>query len=146
MQKSKRYKDERLNFAVDELTTYRELQRRIAFLKKRRQDYEDQYSALKSVIYDDIKVEGGNWHNSVEDIAVRKAMLDAEIAKLQKDAEHSMYIIDVRLQKLSALHREVLWLYYIEFKSIMDVAREMGYSFEGIRTLKSKALKNYANY
>lgn len=146
MQKEKRYKDARLNFAVDELTQYRELQRRIEFFKKKRKDYEEQYTALKSVVYDEIRVDGGEYRNKVENVAIKWEDLNSEIAQMQLDSEHQFIYIQVKLNALTALHREVLWSYYVECKALIDVAREMGYSFEGIRKLKLKALKKYANY
>lgn len=146
MQKEKKYKDARLNFAVDELTQYRELQRRIEFFKKRRKDYEEQYTALKAVAYDGIRVDGGEYRNKVECVAIKWEDLNAEIAQMQLDSEHQFIYIQVKLNTLTALHREVLWSYYVECKALLDVAREMGYSFEGIRKLKLKALKKYANY
>lgn len=146
MQKEKRYKDARLNFAVDELTQYRELQRRIEFFKKKRKDYKEQYTALKSVVYDEIRVDGGEYRNKVENVAIKWEDLNSEIAQMQLDSEHQFIYIQVKLNALTALHREVLWSYYVECKALIDVAREMGYSFEGIRKLKLKALKKYANY
>lgn len=146
MQKEKRYKDARLNFAVDELTQYRELQRRIEFFKKRRKNYEEEYTALKAVAYDGIRVDGGEYRNKVESVAIKWEDLNAEIAQMQLDSEHQFIYIQVKLNALTALHREVLWSYYIECRSLIDVARNMGYSFEGIKRLKLKALKKYANY
>lgn len=146
MQKEKRYKDARLNFAVDELTQYRELQRRIEFFKKRRKDYEEEYTALKAVAYDGIRVDGGEYRNKVESVAIKWEDLNAEIAQMQLDSEHQFIYIQVKLNALTALYREVLWSYYIECKALIDVARNMGYSFEGIKRLKLKALKKYANY
>lgn len=145
MQKEKKYKDARLNFAVDELTQYRELQRRIEFFKKRRKDYEEQYTALKAVAYDGIRVDGGEYRNMIEEVAIKWEDLNSEIAQMQLDSEHQFICIQVRLNSLNAIHREVLWAYYIECKALIDIAKEMGYSFEGIRKLKLKALKKYAN-
>ena len=146
MHKEKRYKDARLNFAVDELTQYRELQRRIEFFKKRRKDYEEEYSALKAVVYDGIRVDGGEYRNKVESVAIKWEDLNAEISQMQLDSEHQFIYIQVKLNALTALHREVLWSYYVECKALIDVARNMGYSFEGIKRLKLKALKKYANF
>ena len=93
MQKEKRYKDARLNFAVDELTQYRELQRRIEFFKKKRKDYEEQYTALKSVVYDEIRVDGGEYRNKVENVAIKWEDLNSEIAQMQLDSEHQFIYI-----------------------------------------------------
>lgn len=146
MQKTRKYKDARLNMAVDELNNYRELQSRIEFFKKRRKDYEEQYTALKAVVYDSIRVTGGEYRNKVENVAIKWEDLNAEIMRMQLDAEHQLMLIQVNLDHLSALHREVLWSYYIECKALIDVAREMGYSFEGIKRLKLNALKKYSKF
>lgn len=144
MQKEKKYKDARLNFAVDELTQYRELQRRIKQMKDRREEYQEQYTALKAITYDAIRVDGGEYINKIEKVAIKWCDLNSEIAQLQTDAEHQMIPIQIRLNALSAQHMEVLMLYYIECKSLAEVANRMGYSFEGIKRLKLKALKKYA--
>lgn len=144
MQKEKRYKDERLNAAVDELKNYRELKQRIEFYKERRKTYEEQYTALKATAYDNIRVGGGEYQNKVEKIAIKWEDLNTEIAKLEYDAECQMLYIESKLNPLSALHREVLRSYYVECKALIDVAREMDYSFEGVKRLKLKALKKYA--
>lgn len=144
MHKQKRYNDSRLNIAVDELNQYRDLQSRIRYLKAKRLEYEQQYSELKAIAYDGIRVAGGEYRNKIEEVAIRWEDLNAEIERMQVDAEHQMLYIQVRLNSLTSLQMRVLQLYYIECKSLIDVAREMYYSFAGIKRLKYSALKKYA--
>lgn len=144
MQKEKRYKDERLNAAVDELNNYRELQRKLRFLRAKKLDYEQRYPEIKSCAYDKLKVDGGEFFNNVEDIAIRWEDLNSEIERMQLDAEHQMLYIQVKLNALTTLQTRVLQLYYVECNSLIEVAREMYYSIDGIRRLKFKALERYA--
>lgn len=144
MQKARRYNDARLNVAADELNQYRELQRRLRYLQGKRQEYEQSYSELKAIAYDGIRVSGGEYRSKVEDVAIRWEDLNAEIMRMQVEAEHQMLYIQVRLNALTTLQTRVLQLYYIECKPLIEVAREMNYSFEGVKRLKFKALKKYA--
>lgn len=144
MQKTQRYKDWKLNNAVDELNQYRELQSRIKYLKSKRLEYEQRYTEIKAIAYDGIRVAGGEYRNKIEEVAIHWEDLNAEINRMQVEAEHQMLYIQVRLNALTTLQMRVLQLYYIECKPLIDVAREMYYSVEGIRKLKFKALKKYA--
>lgn len=144
MQKTQKYKDLKLNIAVDELNQYRELQSRIKYLKSKRLEYEQRYTEIKAIAYDGIRVAGGEYRNKIEEVAIHWEDLNAEINRMQVEAEHQMLYIQVRLNALTTLQMRVLQLYYIECKSLIDVAREMYYSVEGIRKLKFKALKKYA--
>mgnify|MGYP002072652635 CR=1 FL=1 len=144
MQKARRYKDAKLNLAVEELNKYRELKSRLRYLNNKKEEFEQQYSEIKAVTYDGIKVAGGEYRNRIEDVAIRREDLNLEINRMQVEAERQMLYIQVRLNALTSLHTKVLQLYYVECKSLLDVAREMYYSVDGVRKLKFKALKSYA--
>lgn len=144
MQKTQRYKDAKLNIAVDELNQYRDLQSRIRYLTAKRLEYEQRYSELKAIAYDGIRVAGGEYQNKIEEVAIHWEDLNAEINRMQVEAEQQMLYIQVRLNALTTLQMRVLQLYYIECKPLIEVAREMYYSVEGIRKLKFKALEKYA--
>lgn len=146
MQKARKYSDVKLNIAVDELNQYRELQRRLKYLQNKRLEYEQSYSELKAVAYDGIRVAGGEYRNKIEEVAIRWEDLNAEINRMQVEAEYQMLYIQVKLNSLTVLQIRVLQLYYIECKPLIEVAREMGYSVEGIRKLKYKAIKKYAYF
>ncbi len=144
MQKARRYKDEKLNIAVDELNKYRELQSRLRYLNKKKEEYEQRYSEIKAVAYDGLRVSGGEYRNKIEEVAIDWEDLNAEIKRMQADAEHQMLYIQIRLNALTSSQTRVLRLYYVECKSLIEVAKEMYYSIDGIRKLKFKALKRYA--
>lgn len=144
MQKTQKYKDAKLNIAVDELNQYRDLQSRIRYLTAKRLEYEQRYSELKAIAYDGIRVAGGEYQNKIEEVAIHWEDLNAEINRMQVEAEQQMLYIQVRLNALTVLQMRVLQLYYIECKPLIEVAREMGYSFEGAKRLKFSALKKYA--
>lgn len=100
MQKARRYKDAKLNLAVEELNKYRELKSRLRYLNNKKEEFEQQYSEIKAVTYDGIKVAGGEYRNRIEDVAIRREDLNLEINRMQVEAERQMLYIQVRLNAL----------------------------------------------
>ena len=111
MQKARRYKDAKLNLAVEELNKYRELKSRLRYLNNKKEEFEQQYSEIKAVTYDGIKAAGGEYRNRIEDVAIRREDLNLEINRMQVEAERQMLYIQVRLNALTSLHTKVLQLY-----------------------------------
>lgn len=145
MQKEKKYKDARLNIAAEELGGFRERQRRIAFLKEKLTEYEATYVEIKAIAYDIERIQGGERKDRLVEMACKWADLIHEVKLLKEQNERELWYIRDKLNNLTVLKTRVLELYYLECYPLIDIAREMGYSFDGIKKLKFNALKKYAD-
>ena len=143
VQRERRYKDDRLNAAAEELWSYRQRQFEIRRLKAKSEELRDRYS-VGATAYDGIRVQGGARHDKLVKIAVEWADLQNEILERTREAEHSLWEIESKLQTLRYSQRQVLELYYIKGYSVIKIAEMMNYSENGIRRLKFNGLKSYA--
>ena len=78
VQRERRYKDDRLNAAADELWSYRERQFEIRRLRAKSEELRDRYS-VGATAYDGIRVQGGARKDKLVQIAVEWADLQGEI-------------------------------------------------------------------
>lgn len=143
VQRERRYKDDRLNAAAEELWSYRQRQFEIRRLKAKSEELRDRYS-VGATAYDGIRVQGGAWHDKLVKIAVEWADLQNEILERTREAEHSLWEIESKLQTLRYSQRQVLELYYIKVYSVIKIAEMMNYSEIGVRKIKHNGLKSYA--
>lgn len=143
VQRERRYKDDRLNAAADELWSYRQRQFDIRKLQVRAEELRDRYS-VGAIAYDGIRVQGGARHDKLVKIAVEWADLQNEILERTREAEHILWEIESKLQTLRYSQRHVLELYYIKGYSVIKIAEMLNYSENGIRRLKFNGLKSYA--
>ena len=143
VQRERRYKDDRLNAAAEELWSYRQRQFEIRRLKAKSEELRDRYS-VGATAYDGIRVQGGARHDKLVKIAVEWADLQNEILERTREAEHFLWEIESRLRTLRYSQRQVLELYYIKGYSVIKIAEMMNYSENGIRRLKFNGLKSYA--
>lgn len=143
VQRERRYKDDRLNAAAEELWSYRQRQFEIRRLKAKSEELRDRYS-VGATAYDGIRVQGGARHDKLVKIAVEWADLQNEILERTREAEHSLWEIESKLQTLRYSQRQVLELYYIKGYSVIKIAEMLNYSENGIRRLKFNGLKSYA--
>lgn len=143
MQRERHYKDPKLNAAADELWSYRQKQFEIRRLKAKSEELRDRYS-VGATTYDGIRVQGGARHDKLVKIAVEWADLQNEILERTREAEHFLWEIESRLRTLRYSQRQVLELYYIKGYSVIKIADMLGYSDEGIKTIKYQGLKAYA--
>ena len=143
VQRERRYKDDRLNAAAEELWSYRQRQFEIRRLKAKSEELRDRYS-VGATAYDGIRVQGGVRHDKLVRIAVEWADLQNEILERTREAEHSLWEIESRLRTLRNNQRQVLELYYIKGYSVIKIAEMLNYSENGIRRLKFNGLKSYA--
>ena len=143
VQRERRYKDDRLNAAAEELRSYRQKQFEIRRMKAKSEELRDRYS-VGATAYDGIRVQGGARHDKLVKIAVEWADLQNEILERTREAEHFLWEIESRLRALRSNQRQVLELYYIKGYSVVKIADMLGYSDEGIKTIKYQALKAYA--
>lgn len=143
VQRERRYKDDRLNAAADELWSYRQRQFEIRKLQVRAEELRDRYS-IGATAYDGVRVQGGSKKDQLVDIIAAWADLQAQILKRVTEAEDILHKIELRLWTLRRTQRQVLELYYIKGYSVVKIADMLGYSDEGIKTIKYQALKAYA--
>lgn len=143
VQRERRYKDDKLNAAAEELWSYRQKQFEIRRLKAKSEELRDRYS-VGATAYDGIRVQGGARHDKLVKIAVEWADLQGEIIARTAEAEHALWEIESRLRTLRSNQRQVLELYYIKGYSVIKIADMMNYSENGIRRLKFNGLKSYA--
>lgn len=143
VQRERRYKDDKLNAAAEELWSYRQKQFEIRRLKAKSEELRDRYS-IGATAYDGIRVQGGARHDKLVKIAVEWADLQNEILERTREAEHFLWEIESRLRTLRSNQRQVLDLYYIKGYSVIKIAEMMNYSENGIRRLKFNGLKSYA--
>ena len=142
-QRERHYKDPKLNAAADELWGYRQKQFEIRRLKAKSEELRDRYS-VGATAYDGIRVQGGARHDKLVKIAVEWADLQNEILERTREAEHSLWEIESKLQTLRYSQRQVLELYYIKGYSVIKIAEMMNYSEIGVRKIKHNGLKSYA--
>ena len=143
VQRERRYKDDKLNAAADELWSYRQRQFEIKRLQAKSEELRDRYS-VGATAYDGIRVQGGARKDKLVQIAVEWADLENEIVKRTTEAQHALWEIEARLRTLRYNQRQVLELYYIKGYSVIKIADMLGYSDEGIKTIKYQGLKAYA--
>lgn len=144
-QRERRYKDEKMNCAVKELDKYRKRQRDIESMSYSLDECREQYCALEAMKFDLTRVQGGERRDKLVEVALKWADLDVAISEKKAEAEKELWLIKLKLDKLSALQAQVLELYYIKCYTIVKIARILEYSEEGIKTIKYNALKMYAN-
>ena len=143
IQRERRYKDDKLNAAADELWSYRERQFAIRRLQCQSKELED-FCDVNASAYYGVRVQGGVRKDKLAEIALEWVDLQAEIARKVREAEHELWKIEERLKSLTSPQRQVLELYYIKGYSVVKIADMLGYSDEGIKTIKYQALKAYA--
>ena len=144
-QRKEQYKDKNIERAAQELDGYRSRQQQILRLKERKLNLEAEMCGIKAMRYDDIKVQGGPARDDILEKVYRWAKIDDEIYKLVIKNEHETYIIEEKIRRLKYDENQVIVYYYLNGKNITDTANAMNMSFEGIKKLKKRALRAYAN-
>lgn len=144
MRKERKYNDPRLNLAIDELNGYRNRLQEIAMLAEKRAEYEEMYSEIRAIAYDDVRVQGGEIKSKLEELACKWADLDMTIKNMQAENERALWEVKVKLEELPPQKAKVLELYYIKGFSLIKIAQIMNYSFEGVRKLKKAGLVQYS--
>lgn len=144
MNKQKKYKNPKINIAVKELNEYRTRQREIDMLKSKQAEYQERFCEIKTLHYDQVRVQGGEYKNKIEQVALEWADLDVEIQTKQQENERLLWFVKGKLDSLDYTKSRCLELYYIKVYSLDKVAEIMCYSFEGIKKVKNRALLEYA--
>lgn len=144
MQRDKRYNDEKLNKAQEELLQYRKLQREIEHLKGKANEYRERYDyGLRAQQFDAIRVMGGEHRDRMGETVVKWVDLEHEAELKRLEAERKLWRIDEKLKKLSYLEHAVIELYYIKAKSISQIEAILQYSRDGVIRIKKVALRKY---
>lgn len=144
MHRERKYKDERLNRAAEELGMYTDIKKKIEFYSEKLMESRERHSCVASTRFDGIKVAGGKHYDKMAEIAAQWADLDAEINRLKVSAERKLFFILGKLDNLSVMQKKVLELYYIKGYSIVKIARILNYSEEWVKVTKCAGLKKYA--
>lgn len=146
MRRERRYTDEDLNKAIDELTAYRRLEGEIEKLKYSAETYRQRYAdgMLKAQSYDKLNVDGGERRETMIELVIKWADLTAEVEAKAVEAERLLWNIRRKLGKLPLVEKTVLELYYIKEKGIEAVAQTMAYSYSGLKKVKDRALEMYS--
>lgn len=145
MQRIRKSKDMQVQLAMDELDCYRARVARIRRLQDRREELEVNFSALRSIDYSKVSVQGGMPKDYLVETAIKWADIDHELDNLILQNQRELNLIEYKLSLLSSVEQTVLFKYFIEGRSILEIASLLKYSEQGIRKIKTNALRKYAN-
>ena len=132
--------------ALEELNLYRKTKKRMSYIKERIAELQDRIYSLGGVT-ENLGVQGGQVSNEDKVVALldkikqyRDELVQSEIYSicLQNDIERKIY-------KLREPYCSVLRGYYVESKSLEKLAVELNYSFDGVKQIKRRGIKIYAN-
>lgn len=138
------YRDNTLNKAIGELSSYRDIQKYISHLQEKREEYEERYTSVQSTVFDKIIVTGGEYRDKMAEIAILWADLDLKIKQKQAEAEKTYWKIKDKLETLSVMQARVLELYYVKMYSVVQISGILDYSPEWVKTTKKQGLKKYS--
>lgn len=137
----KNYENTYIRFAVAELKSYRELISAIAVLSKKKRLIEDRIHDISAVDYESLRVSGNPPHpDTVEDYMD----IQNKICKLEANKDSLKITIEIKLGMLDEEERQILQMYYIDRKSIYDIANLLNYSERWVIGRKRKALDHYS--
>lgn len=144
MQRIRKSSNEAVQKAIDELDGYRACVAQIARLKDKREELQNNYTALRTIDYGKLRVQGGAPFNAMVETAVQWADLEKKIDDLIHQNEQELLMIEYKLGKLTEREQTVLFKYYIEARTLLQIAAAMNYSIDGIKKIKHHALLKYA--
>lgn len=143
-QRRKPSRNEQSLKAENELNGYRARVAQIMRLKDRRREIETNYAAIRCIDYSKLRVQGGAPFNAMVETAVQWADLEKKIDDLIHQNEQELLMIEYKLGKLTEREQTVLFKYYIEARTLLQIAAAMNYSIDGIKKIKHHALLKYA--
>lgn len=131
--------------ALEELNMYRKTKKRMGYIKERIAELQDRIYSLGGAT-ENLGVQGGQ--ASKEDKVVslickigeyRDELIDLETYSIcvQNDIERKIY-------RLREPYCSVLRGYYVESKSLEKLAVEFNYTFDGVKQIKRRGIKIYA--
>lgn len=144
MQRIRKSKDMQVQLAMDELDRYRARVARIMRLKERKTELEINYTAVRGIDYSKVCVQGGMPKDYLVETAIKWADIDKELDELILQNQRELNLIEYKLSLLKTIEQTVLFKYFIEGRSVMEIATLLQYSEQGVRKIKTNALKKYA--
>lgn len=144
MQRIRKSKDMQVQLAMDELDRYRARVARIMRLKERKNELEINYTAVRGIDYSKVCVQGGMPKDYLVETAIKWADIDKELDELILQNQRELNLIEYKLSLLKTIEQTVLFKYFIEGRSVMEIATLLQYSEQGVRKIKTNALKKYA--
>lgn len=144
MQRIRKSKDMQVQLAMDELDRYRARVARIMRLKERKNELEINYTAVRGIDYSKVCVQGGMTKDYLVETAIKWADIDKELDELILQNQRELNLIEYKLSLLKTIEQTVLFKYFIEGRSVMEIATLLQYSEQGVRKIKTNALKKYA--
>jgi len=133
-----------VQLAIDELDRYRARVARIMRLKERKTELEINYTAVRGIDYSKVCVQGGMPKDYLVETAIKWADIDKELDELILQNQRELNLIEYKLSLLKTIEQTVLFKYFIEGRSVMEIATLLQYSEQGVRKIKTNALKKYA--
>lgn len=128
--------------ALEELNMYRKTKKRMGYIKERIAELQDRMYSLGGA--GEVIVQGGVKDEKVISLLdkikkYRDELLATESYSLcvQNDIERKIY-------KLREPYCSVLRGYYVESKSLEKLAVELNYSFDGVKSIRYRGVKLYA--
>lgn len=144
MQRIRRSTNIQVQLAIDELDRYRARVARIMRLKERKTELEINYTAVRGIDYSKVCVQGGMPKDYLVETAIKWADIDKELDELILQNQRELNLIEYKLSLLKTIEQTVLFKYFIEGRSVMEIATLLQYSEQGVRKIKTNALKKYA--
>lgn len=144
MQRIRRSTNMQVQLAIDELDRYRARVARIMRLKERKTELEINYTAVRGIDYSKVCVQGGLPKDYLVETAIKWADIDKELDELILQNQRELNLIEYKLSLLKTIEQTVLFKYFIEGRSVMEIATLLQYSEQGVRKIKTNALKKYA--
>ncbi len=136
--------ESRHNVAKRELSKLRMQRRYIDRLRLQRAQVEADISLLKGIRYDRDKVQTSPDGESFSRGVIELMELETEIADRVVEYEMTLTEMVRRVHSLSRPeYADVLYKLYIEDKTLMQAAEEIGYSYEAMCRIHGRALEEY---
>ncbi len=106
--------------------------------------YEQTYTEIKAVAYDQLKVQGGKQYDKLVQIACDWADMTVLLEEKKLESERTLWYLKEKLNKLDRTSAKVLEYYYIDGYEVIKIAQIMNYAYCWILELKHKALEKYS--
>lgn len=135
---------EYIKFTENLLKNYRHIEISIWNLEKQLEEIEDDFTSLPAIVYDDMKVQKSVSGSPIEQSAL---LLIEKKKELEKDIEKNKRLIrsvEIGMNNLSPIHREVLQLFVIEGNDWRYVCDKLNYGERQLREKKNQAVKSIA--
>lgn len=138
---ARKYKNIYIQNAVEELESYKSLEKTIASLSKQKKLIEERIHGISAVDYDKVCVQG---NPPSKDVIETYIDIQAKTSKLEAEKDTLKMIIEVKLDMLETCEKQVLQMYYVDGRSIYEISESFKYSERWVIAMKRKALESYS--